>query len=102
MQESHAEIIVDKDLVRLRPLGEDCRVLINGTAVQSETVIHHNDRLVFGSTQMWIYQNPNEGPIDSNTSDMNYDFVLQEIAASSGFNLTTGLSEKGATLLTKL
>jgi hypothetical protein len=68
-------------------------------AFQSETVIHHNDRLVYGSTQMWIYQNLNEEPIDSNTSDMNYDFVLQEIAASSTFNLTTGLSEKGAILL---
>ena len=27
--------------------------------------LHHNDRLVFGSTQLWVFQNPKEKDIGS-------------------------------------
>jgi hypothetical protein len=29
----------------------------------SQVELHHNDRLVFGSTQLWVFQNPKESGI---------------------------------------
>ncbi len=44
--------------VCIRPCEKDCRVLVNGGAIAGETELEHNDRLVIGSTQLWVFQNP--------------------------------------------
>ena len=106
IQEKHAEITTGTDGVRLRPLDEDCRVLVNGIAAQTETVLHHDDRLIFGSTQIWVFQNPTEPRPEISpvvTTNINYEFVLQEMAANSGFSLTTtsgsSNTDKGVVIL---
>ena len=87
------EVVVSDDRTAIRPVQEDARVLVNGMPVQKETVLRHNDRLVFGSTQMWVFQNPKEG--GAGPADINGDFMLQEIAAKSGLSLSATMRSQG-------
>ena len=89
--DNHAEIVVEVDKVILRPLGGDGegRVLVNGLPIQSDTELRPNDRLVFGSTQLWLFRHPqlekNAGVSDSPM--INYDFFMNEMAAKSGLDV---------------
>ena len=49
-----------KDKVVIKPVEKDCRILVNGSAISGETKLDHNDRIVVGSTHIWIFQNPLE------------------------------------------
>ena len=63
MMQQHAIVKNDKKhhhKVFIRQGEKDCRILVNGDAITQETELHHNDRLVFGSTQLWVFQNPKE------------------------------------------
>ena len=42
----------------IKPGNKDYRVLVNGTNIDGETDLDHNDRLCFGSSQFWVFQNP--------------------------------------------
>ena len=66
LHEQHALIRQDKKThqVWMKQGEKDCRILVNGDAISSEVELHHNDRLVFGSTQLWVFQNPKEKGID--------------------------------------
>lgn len=100
MQAEHAEISVSGDKVTLRPLTENGRVLINGLPIDPhlETTLQPNDRLVFGATQLWLFRHPAlevEAGV-SNSPMINYDFVLNEMAAKSGLDiLSTSSDGKG-------
>ena len=102
MQGKHAEIIVDPNRVILRRLNEDGRVLVNGSVVTSDIELHHNDRLVFGSTQRWLFRYPKpissssgRSSVDVNSPDITYDFFLQEVATKAGFDMDSPLLGNG-------
>merc|ERR1719340_309363 len=67
LHQQHALIRQDKHHhhVFIKPGERDCRILVNGDAITGETELKHNDRLVFGSTQLWVFQNPKEKGIES-------------------------------------
>ncbi|XP_057378672.1 kinesin-like protein KIF1A [Daphnia carinata] len=98
MKENHAEISVhENNEVTLRPLTFDGRVLVNGMPIepQMETVLHPNDRLVFGATQMWLFRHPaleTEAGV-SDSPMINYDFVLHEMASKSGSTIFSSFSD---------
>ena len=49
----------DKDKVshvRIKPTSKECKVMVNGAAITGETDLDHNDRIVVGSTHIWIFQ----------------------------------------------
>lgn len=98
MKENHAEMSVhENNEVTLRPLTFDGRVLVNGMPIepQFETVLHPNDRLVFGATQMWLFRHPaleTEAGV-SDSPMINYDFVLHEMATKSGSTIFSSFSD---------
>ena len=97
MQSDHAEISVYGDKVTLRPLTDAGRVLINGVEIEPhvETNLQPNDRLVFGATQLWLFRFP-ELEHEAGVSDspmINYDFVLNEMAAKSGLDILSSSSD---------
>ena len=66
------------------------RILVNGDAITGETELKHNDRLVFGSTQLWVFQNPKEKGIDSKKyPPITYEYAQEEIAAKAGIKVDT-------------
>ncbi|XP_066989396.1 kinesin-like protein KIF28 [Macrobrachium rosenbergii] len=89
IQEQHAVLTVGKDnKVNIKPVNTDCRVLVNGSPIQGETTLCHNDRLVFGSTQIWVFQNPVEKEKSKmNYPDITFDYAQEEIAAKSGLDM---------------
>ncbi|TRY68620.1 hypothetical protein TCAL_12159 [Tigriopus californicus] len=88
IHQEHAIIRNNKDKFTIKPKEKDCRILVNGTAIAGETDLDHNDRLVFGSTQTWLFQNPNEPGIDKKKyPPINFEFAQEEIAAKAGINI---------------
>lgn len=74
--------------VKIRPCEKDCRILVNGTAITGETDLDHNDRLVFGSTHIWVFQNPKEKGIEKKVYPaITYEYAQEEIAAKAGINM---------------
>jgi len=99
MQSKHAEVIVDSGgEITLRSLNDDGRILVNGSVVLTELVLHHNDRLVFGSTQRWIFRQPEtmtpSSKFDQNT-EVTYESFLQEVATKAGLNLASPILGPG-------
>ncbi|XP_065566574.1 kinesin-like protein KIF28P isoform X2 [Artemia franciscana] len=77
-------------LVILRPVNAACRVLINGSPVYKETKLHHNDRVLFGGTQLWVFKNPLEGEtVRPSTVDVTFEYAQQEIAEKAGLKVST-------------
>ncbi|XP_063871952.1 kinesin-like protein KIF28P [Scylla paramamosain] len=91
IQEQHAEITVGQGgKVTVKPTNTDCRVLVNGSQVQGETTLCHNDRLVFGATQMWVFQNPlDKKAAKMNNQDITFEYAQEEIAAKSGVDMSS-------------
>ena len=91
LHEQHALIRQDKHhAVFIRPGERDCRILVNGDTITGEVELHHNDRLVFGSTQLWVFQNPKEKGIDSKKyPPITYEYAQEEIAAKAGIKVDT-------------
>ena len=66
-------------------MEKDCRILVNGAPINGETPLEHNDRIVVGSTHIWIFQNPLEKGIEKKTyPPITYDYAQEEIAAKAG------------------
>ncbi len=85
--------------VTVRPCEKDCRVLVNGSPVTGEADLDHNDRLVIGSTQLWVFQNPLEKGIDKkNYPPVTYEYAQEEIAAKAGVNIDHAASTDVALL----
>ena len=77
--------------VYIKPGEKDCRILVNGDTISAETQIHHNDRLVFGSTQVWVFQNPKEHGIDKKKyPPITFEYSQEEIAAKAGIKVDGG------------
>ena len=74
-----------KDKAFITPVEKDCRILVNGAPINGETPLEHNDRIVVGSTHIWIFQNPLEKGIEKKTyPPITYDYAQEEIAAKAG------------------
>ena len=56
----------------------------------SANLFIHSSRLVFGSTQIWVFQNPSER---DKTKDkyplITFEYAQEEIAAKSGIDMNT-------------
>ncbi|KAK4299096.1 hypothetical protein Pmani_028601 [Petrolisthes manimaculis] len=91
IQQQHAELNVGKDgRVNIKPVNTDCRVLVNGSQIQGDTTLCHNDRLVFGATQLWVFQNPPEKKKAKLPNQViTYEYAQEEIAAKSGVDMTS-------------
>jgi len=74
--------------VFIKPGEKDCRILVNGDAITSEVELQHNDRLVFGSTQVWVFQNPKEHGIGKKKyPPITFEYSQEEIAAKAGIKV---------------
>jgi hypothetical protein len=53
-----------------------------------EADLEHNDRLVFGSTHLWVFQNPTDPNIGRRKyPPISYEYAQEEIAAKAGINM---------------
>ncbi|XP_037069265.1 kinesin-like protein KIF28P isoform X2 [Pollicipes pollicipes] len=100
IQEKHAIVVLDEkaNKVNIKPCNTECRVLVNGTPIQGETTLCHNDRLVFGGTQIWVFANPLEAKQSKKKyPSITYEYAQEEIASKNGLKMdNTGNTDQVA------
>ncbi|KAL4229280.1 hypothetical protein ACF0H5_012320 [Mactra antiquata] len=76
--------IMHKDGVFTLETFPNARTLRNGKSVTSETkTLKNNDRLLFGTTQFYVFCNPNDKS-ESKVTDPTFEMAQAEIATKSG------------------
>lgn len=75
----------------------DAKLMVNGKPVQDEMEIHHNDRVMFGSSSLYVLHHPaqlqkkrKEGV---HVEEITYDIAQEEITANSGFGVAKGVGQ---------
>ncbi len=104
MQEKHALITCSKNHldVKLERVNEKSRILVNGSPLVSGGMnLHHNDRIMFGTTQLYVFANPAEVKKypEVQYPDVNWEMAQEEIAGNSGFDMNRGEEKSEADLI---
>ena len=83
INDPHGKVIVQNDKVSLEKYG-DSKIILNGRPlIMSITYkLNHLDRILFGSSQYFVYYNPKE----KNDADIiaTYEMMQDEIALTEG------------------
>ncbi|XP_062578631.1 kinesin-like protein KIF28P isoform X1 [Saccostrea cucullata] len=85
----HAIIRNDGGKFTIEPCDVTNRLLQNGKAVVSKQPLNHNDRLIFGTTQYFVFVNPKER--DSSKQkypEVTFEMAQEEVAKKSGFDMS--------------
>uniref|UniRef100_A0A914W862 Kinesin-like protein 6 n=1 Tax=Plectus sambesii TaxID=2011161 RepID=A0A914W862_9BILA len=94
MLEQHAIIVSAKDhlAVTLEKATEQARVLVNGKPITGQMQLRHNDRILFGTSQLYVYANPLEQKKNPTAKypTVTYEMAQGEIAEASGFKISQG------------
>ncbi|KAK2174001.1 hypothetical protein NP493_836g01049 [Ridgeia piscesae] len=75
----HAEFTVKGDKFHVKQSDPDARVLVNGDQIHRLTAVTHGDRLMFGSTQLYVFCMPKKPE-----PDVTFESAQEEIATKSG------------------
>ncbi|XP_064610663.1 kinesin-like protein KIF28 isoform X2 [Liolophura sinensis] len=98
--ERHAIISIDSGGYVIEAGCANVRLLRNGKAVTAKTQLHHNDRLLFGTTQYFVYANPREAQLTSTPfPEVTFEMAQEEIAKKSGFDMSSENKSKEDALL---
>ncbi|CAL8101749.1 unnamed protein product, partial [Calicophoron daubneyi] len=75
--------------VELRVLeGVNKLTKVNGTPVRESVFLQHNDRILFGSHQLYLFKNPLAEKRDDGTEtsdDLDWEYAQRELAEKTGF-----------------
>ncbi|KAK3595061.1 hypothetical protein CHS0354_043156 [Potamilus streckersoni] len=95
----HATVKNNNGIFSLVP-ETNARIIRNGKPITGESELHHNDRLVFGTTQYFVFVNPKER--DSSKEkfpEVTFESAQEELAKKSGFDVSGQNKSKDETLL---
>ncbi|KAL3836511.1 hypothetical protein ACJMK2_021937 [Sinanodonta woodiana] len=78
----------------------NARIIRNGKPITAETPLHHNDRLIFGTTQYFVFVNPKERDGSKEKfPEVTFESAQEELAKKSGFDVSGQNKTKDETLL---
>ncbi|XP_064614056.1 kinesin-like protein KIF28P [Liolophura sinensis] len=88
IQPNHATLTNKDGVITLNP-SPGAKVLVNGAVLKQDTILHHNDRVMFGSNHLYVFHHPADEAqklkagqkVDTPT----FDLAQEEIAESAGF-----------------
>ena len=73
------------DKIFLEKASGEAKVVLNGQPVLEKTQVHHNDRLMFGTTQMFVFCDPKERDGSKQKyEEVTFESFQQEVARGSG------------------
>ena len=82
----HAKIYRKGAAVILEKANEHARILLNGDSVITKVYLNHNDRLLFGTTQLYVFVNPiQEKRPNMSFAEVTFELAQEEIATKAGF-----------------
>ncbi|KAH6931565.1 hypothetical protein HPB50_025262 [Hyalomma asiaticum] len=89
IQDKHAIIQRTDTEVTLDKGCPEAKVLVNGSPVTSPVTLRHNDRIVFGQTQLFLFVNPRQHDRHdlSKYPEVTYEMAQEEIALRAGIKL---------------
>ncbi|XP_013392684.1 kinesin-like protein KIF28P [Lingula anatina] len=86
----HAVFTVEGGKIFLEKMAANARLLMNGDPVNQKTEVKHNARLMFGTTQLYLFVNPKERDAAKTPyPEITFEMAQDEIAACSGFDMNT-------------
>eukprot|EP00111_Clytia_hemisphaerica_P004193 TCONS_00011996-protein len=72
---------------------EDARILVNGEPSTGEIQLQHNDRIMFGTSHLYVFSNPTQATKLKEEGkppvEVTYEMAQKEIAKNSGVNVQT-------------
>ncbi|KAK7012042.1 Kinesin-like protein kif28p [Biomphalaria glabrata] len=87
IQKEHATLTNKKGTVTLKPLT-GAKITINGKPVTAEVELHHNDRVLFGPSHLYVFHHPQDEAKQIKAGKViekpTYDSAQEEIAKESG------------------
>ncbi|XP_038044731.1 kinesin-like protein KIF28P [Patiria miniata] len=93
VQKEHATITNTKGVCVLQPCP-GAKVLLNGQDLIDKAELHHNDRIMFGSSHLYVFHHPQDlaknQKAGKKEEKVTYDTAQEEIAANSGFDMKKG------------
>jgi hypothetical protein len=93
--QQHAHITNENGNVSITPF-EGATVRVNGQLQTNKAIIHHNDRILFGSNHLYVFQHPPELEIlkhnGQSVNDITFDEAQEEIARCSGIDVNSAKS----------
>lgn len=90
IQDTHARLMRKGNSVLLEKANDNCRILLNGDLVKTKVNLNHNDRLLFGTTQLFVFFHPlQENKNNLGYSEITFELAQEEIALKSGFELNS-------------
>lgn len=96
IQEDHAKFVIEGGKIYLEKTSANGRMLLNGEPITQRTQLQHNDRLMFGTTQLYVFCHPKER--DSSKTKyptISYESAQQEIAERAGFDMNSDNKSRG-------
>ncbi|XP_067143109.1 kinesin-like protein KIF28 [Centruroides vittatus] len=88
--------------VTMEKCNSDARILLNGEPVSARVLLSHNDRVMFGTTQLYVFKNPQQMREQKQTyPEITYEMAREEIAAKAGLTMDTEDYSRETALLNK-
>eukprot|EP01137_Pigoraptor_chileana_P032728 Opistho-2@22588 len=88
IMKEHAIITNTDNKVKIKVGTPNARILVNGEQITGEIALNDKDRLVFGSSHTFVFENPKAPNDKLKIEQVDWSFVQKEIARHSGFQLT--------------
>ncbi|KAK3697535.1 hypothetical protein QZH41_019774, partial [Actinostola sp. cb2023] len=98
IQKQHCEVNIKGDRITITPAG-DAKVLINGEPITEEEELEHHDRVMIGTTHLYVFHHPKQADKSTIKADsITYEMAQEEITQNSGFGLEENNSRDGLLL----
>ncbi|CAD5119498.1 DgyrCDS8102 [Dimorphilus gyrociliatus] len=81
----HAIIRKTKGKFTIEKASSESKILVNGQVINETEELEGYDRIMFGTTQLFVYANPSDKKID-----VTFEMAQQEIARNSGLSMNDG------------
>ncbi|XP_078483346.1 kinesin-like protein KIF28 isoform X2 [Ciona intestinalis] len=88
----HATIDNDSNSsIHISPNNDNSKLLINGKVMSQRTVLHHNDRVMFGSNHLYVFHHPQDAAKQEKEGKemkkVSFNSAQEEIAKNIGYDM---------------
>uniref|UniRef100_T1ISP8 Kinesin-like protein n=1 Tax=Strigamia maritima TaxID=126957 RepID=T1ISP8_STRMM len=89
IQEEHAIITITENNDKFLEQGvPDAKIIHNGDQITRKIALHHNDRVMFGPSQLYVFCDPPERDKSRETyPEVTYNWAMEEIAKKAGLTI---------------
>ncbi|XP_064470383.1 kinesin-like protein KIF28P [Ornithodoros turicata] len=98
IQEKHALLKRTEGEVTIERGSTESRVLLNGEPVTGPVVLNDNDRIMFGTSQLYLFVNPRHPQSQDRFTEITYEMAQEEIAIKAGIKMNEDDSIESALL----